>query len=203
MAGSATNRRPEKDARKKEIIRSVRWRCHCTMILLTAALLSAGTGHAADTLEQLQQRFDHEHDGVRKAKQLRRLGRAEFDKEREAAKKGDFNTVGLEMEKYRDNVRGAFEALKQSHPDAEKHSSGYRELEIEVGEGIREVRDVILASPEQVRPPMQLVEDDLKKIDMELLRLLFPRRPGEQPLPPRAALDGNRPRPSEQTEKQT
>jgi len=32
-----------------------------------------------------------------------------------------------------------------------------------------------------------LVEQDLKDMDMELLRLLFPRRPGEQPpLQPRA-----------------
>ena len=67
-------------------------------------------------------------------------------------------TVGLVMEKYRDNVRAALEALKKTHPDAEKHSSGYKQLEIHVGKGMREIRDVILAVPEPFRPPMQLVE---------------------------------------------
>src|SRR5256885_16481420 len=85
------------------------------------------------------------------------------------------------MKKYRDNVRVAFDALKNQHPDGEKHSSGSRQLKIHVGVGIREVRDVILAAPEPYRPPMQLVEDDLKAMDREVLKLLFPRRPGEKP----------------------
>src|SRR6266403_5446270 len=85
------------------------------------------------------------------------------------------------MQKYRDNVRAAVEALKKQHPDAEKHSSGYRQLEIHVAVGIREVQDVILAMPEAYRPPMELVQNDLRAIDVELLRLLFPRRPGERP----------------------
>ena len=108
-------------------------------------------------------------------------GDAQFAKEREYARANDYSAVGLMMEKYRDNVRVAFDALKKQHPDAEKHSSGYRQLEIHVGVGIREVRDVILAAPEPYRPPMQLVEDDLKAMDRELLQLLFPRRPGEKP----------------------
>jgi len=110
-------------------------------VLLAAALLSVGAGSVADTLQQLQQRFDRESDAVRKAKQLRKLASAQFDKERESAKSGDYSGVGLEMEKYRDNVRAALEALKKARPDAEKHSAGYRELEMQVGQGIREIRN--------------------------------------------------------------
>jgi hypothetical protein len=183
MAGSATNHRPEKDAREKKIVAWLRYGTRCAAALFAAALLGMGAVKPPDTLEQLQQRFDRENDGVRKAKQLRKLGSAQFDKEREATKSGDYSGAGLEMEKYRDNVRAALEALKKTHPEAEKHSAGYRELEMQVAEGIREIRDVILALPEQFRPPMQLVEDDLKKMDTELLRLLFPRRPGEKPAP--------------------
>jgi len=200
MAGSATNQRLEKNAREKKIVSLLRYRGRCTVALL-AALLSLGAGSPADTLQQLQQRFDRENDGVRKAKQLRKLASAQFDKERESAKSGDYSGVGLEMEKYRDNVRAALEALKRAHPDAEKHSGGYRELEMQLGEGIREIRDVILAVPEQFRPPMQLVEEDLKKMDMELLRLLFPRRHGEKPAPPAAARAENAPKPADATGK--
>ena len=201
MAGSATNQRLEKNAREKKVVALLRYRSRRAAVLLAAALLSLGAGSAVDTLQQLQQRFDRENDAVRKAKQLRKLASAQFDNERESAKSGDYSGVGLEMEKYRDNVRAALEALKKAHPDAEKHSAGYRELEMQVGQGIREIRDVILAVPEQFRPPMQLVEEDLKKMDTELLRLLFPRRPGEKPAPPAARTD-NAPNPAEAMGKQ-
>ena len=148
--------------------------------ILTAALLAA-TVRGVDDLETLQKRFDQETDGVRKAKLLQRLGDAQFDSERNAGRSGDYVTVGLVMEKYRDNVRVALQALKKTHPDAERHVSGYRELEIHTGRGLREIRDVLLTMPEEYRPPMRLVEQDLVAMDNELLRLIFPRRPGEKP----------------------
>jgi len=139
----------------------------------------------SDTLEELQRRFDDERDGVNKAKLLHRLGDAQFDREREAAKAGDYETAGFVMEKYRDNVRAALDALKKAHPDAERHPSGYKQLEIHLEAGIREVNDLISTVPEELRPPLQLVKSDLISFDREMLRMLFPRRPGEKPLPPK------------------
>jgi hypothetical protein len=199
MAGSATDHRPKKDSGKKKISPLARSAVVYVALLLIAPLLCAKTARIMDELEQLQQRFDRENDGVRKAKTLQKLGDAQFNKEREATKSNDYSTAGLVMEKYRDNVREAVAALKKTHPDAEKHSSGYKQLEMHVGRGIREVQDVILAMPEQYRPPMQLVEQDLKDMDLELLRLLFPRRPGEKP---RVQPDASAPKPPEPTEKQ-
>ena len=186
MAGSATYHRIEKDSGQKAI-GPVRRNWSICAALLGMALIAVPVFSAADDLKLLQERFDRETDGVRKAKLLQKLGDAQFNKERESAKANDYTAVGLEMEKYRDNVRAAVETLKKTHPDAEKHSSGYKQLEMHVGTGIREIRDVILAVPEPYRPPMQLVEQDLKEMDSELLRLLFPRRPGEQKPPPAAS----------------
>lgn len=149
-------------------------------IVLIAAPAAAGS-RGVDDLETLQKRFDRETDGVRKAKLLQKLGDAQFDAERNAGRSDDYVTVGLAMEKYRDNVRAALQALKKTHPDAEKHVSGYRELEMHTGRGLREIRDVLLTMPEEYRPPMRLVEQDLIEMDNELLRLIFPRRPGEKP----------------------
>jgi hypothetical protein len=197
MAGSAANPRLEKDAGKEKI--TLRTAANGATALLAAMLLCAATGFAADDLGMLQQRFDAERDGVRKAKMLQKLGDAQFAKERQDARANDYVAVGLVMEKYRDNVRAAVEALKRQHPDAEKHSSGYRQLEIHLAAGIREVQDVILAMPEPYRPPMELVKKDLRELDVELLRLLFPRRPGEQaPGQPGAPAT----KPPEATEKQ-
>lgn len=197
MAGSATHHRIEKDPGQEALGRWL-YRGFGAGLLVAMALLLTPAVRAADDLKQLQEKFDRETDGVRKAKQLQKLGDAQFNKERESAKANDYTAVGLEMEKYRDNVRAAIEALKKTQPDAEKHSAGYRQLEMHVGTGIREIRDVILAVPEPYRPPMQLVEQDLKEMDGELLRLLFPRRPGEQKTPPAAS----KPQPPEAMENQ-
>src|ERR1700747_974844 len=107
------------------------------------AFVSARVATPVDTLEELQRRFDDERDGVSKAKLLQRLGDAQFDREREASKAGDYETADFVMEKYRDNVRAALDALKKAHPDAERHPSGYKQLEMHLEIGIREISDLI------------------------------------------------------------
>jgi len=134
----------------------------------------------ADSLADLQARFDRETSGVRKAKLMEKLGNAQIEEARRAGKAGDYTAVGLLLEKYRDNVREAVEALKKQHPDAEKQSNGYRQLEMDLRKGIREVDDTLLVSPEAYKPPLQLVRQDLVGLDDELLKMLFPRRPLEQ-----------------------
>lgn len=148
---------------------------------------------AAESLADLQARFDRETNGVQKAKIMTKLGEAQLDETRRAGKAGDYNAVGMTLEKYRDNVRLAVDALKKQHPDAERQSNGYRQLEIHVRKGIREVEETILASPEGYKPPLEIVRQDLIAMDDELLKSLFPRRPlekreaapaAEKPTPP-------------------
>src|SRR6266849_2892190 len=134
---------------------------------------------AAQTVADLQSRFDSETNGVHKAKLMTKLGEAQLEAARNAGKAGDYNAVGMTLEKYRDNVRAAVEALKKQHPDAEKQSNGYRQLEMHVRKGIRELDDTLLVSPEAFKPPLQLVRQDLLGLDDELLKMLFPRRPLE------------------------
>jgi len=133
-----------------------------------------------DTLADLQARFDRETSGVHKAKMLEKLGDAQFEEARRAGKAGDYNSVGMTLEKYRDNVRAAVDALKKQHPDAEKQSNGYRQLQMHVRKGIREVDETLLVSPEGFKPPLQIVRQDLVGLEDELLQMLFPRRPVEQ-----------------------
>jgi hypothetical protein len=151
-------------------------RAVCGLLVLFAILPPGVT----ESLGDLQSRFDRETNGVRKAKLLEKLGNAQLEETRRAGKAGDYTAVGLTLEKYRDNVRAALEALKRQHPDAEKQSNGYRQLEMQVRKGIREVDDVLLVSPEGYQPPLQLVRHDLVGMDEEMLKMLFPRRPGDQ-----------------------
>ncbi|HXJ45089.1 MAG TPA: hypothetical protein VNK47_00335 [Candidatus Dormibacteraeota bacterium] len=156
-------------------------------LLLTFS--SARTVNSGDTLEELQRRFDNEADGVNKAKMLGKLGDAQFLREREAVKAGDFSTAALIMEKYRDNVRAALDAVKKAHPDGERHPNGYKQLEMHIEGGLREVQDLLTAAPEPYQPPLEIVKADLLELDKETLHRLFPRRPGEKPLPPKPPAD--------------
>jgi hypothetical protein len=146
-------------------------------LLVVLATLPTG---AAESLADLQARFDRETNGVQKAKLMTKLGEAQLEETRRDGKAGDYNAVGMTLEKYRDNVRAAVDALKKQHPDAEKQSNGYRQLEIHVRKGIREVDETILVSPEGYKPPLEIVRQDLIGMDDELLKMLFPRRPLEK-----------------------
>src|SRR5690348_5822168 len=139
---------------------------------------------AQQTVAELQAHFDRESNSVKRAKLLIKLGDAEFEQARRAGKEGDNNAVDATMEKYRDNVRAALEALKKQHADAERHSNGYRQIEIHMKEGIREVEDSMLAAPAPYKPPLQIVRQDLIAMDEELIRMLFPHRPADKQLTP-------------------
>ena len=153
---------------------------------LTAMVFFAVSPGSAQSLADLQARFDHEKSSVAKAKLLEKLGDAQFDEARRAEKEGDNTGVDLTLEKYRDNVRAALEALKKQHPDAEKHSNGYRQMEMHLKRGIREVEDSMLAAPAPYKPPLQIVRQELIEMDDEMIRMLFPHRPAptKPPAPP-------------------
>jgi len=157
------------------------------LCLLTAcaAVLLCGVAAGLDRLGDLQARFDKETHSGTKVKMMEKLTDAQFDVERKAIGTSDFSTVGLTLEKYRDNMRACLELLKKQDPDADRHPSGYRQLELQLRRGIREVEDTMQVAPPEVQPPLQIVRKDLLDMDDELIRLLFPRRtPEPQKVPP-------------------
>jgi hypothetical protein len=140
---------------------------------LGAAIVSGPLLLAADKIPELQARFDHENNPVHRAKLLEKLGDAQFDETRHAFKANDMITVGVVLEKYRDNVRVALEGLRKRHADAQRDARGYRQLEIHVRRGIREVDEILLMAPEQFQPPLRIVRGDLDAMDTELIHMLF------------------------------
>lgn len=148
-------------------------------LALTAAVYLAAR---VEDVTQLQARFDRETNSVRKAKLLEKLGDAQLEETRRASQARDYKTLGLVLEKYRDNARAAVDALKKDHPDAERHTGGYKQLQIHVHKAIRDVDEILVIAPEEYRPPVELVRRDLAAMDDELLTMLFPRRPpGKKP----------------------
>ena len=156
-------------------------------ILMAALCAGAGAGTVTVTggpekLSELQARFDSETNGVHKARMLQRLGDAQFEEADRAEKAGDYATVDLLMEKYRDNVRAASQQLEKESPDGERHPNGYKQLEMHVQKGLREVDEILLISPPEFKPPLQIVRKDLLEMDDQLLRFLFPRRHEKPPV---------------------
>jgi hypothetical protein len=148
-------------------------------LLLAAALFTCAVSSATDKLKDLQDHFDKEDHAGRKIKDLQKLAPAQFSAATDAANSGNYSDVGLIFEKYRDNVRAAFDLLKKQEPDADKHSASYRQLELGIRQGLRQVEDVLLVAPEAVRPPLQIVHKDLLDMDDALINALFPRRTNE------------------------
>jgi hypothetical protein len=148
---------------------------------------------AVDRVQELQNRFDHETHGTGKVKALEKLGEAQFEAATKAGQAEDYVTVAFTFEKYRDNVRTALDLLNKQEPDADHHPTGYRNLELQVRRGIREVEETLVIVPEEVRPPLRIVEQDLIAIDDLLIAKLFPRRTKD---PEKAAPPAPEPSPS-------
>jgi hypothetical protein len=156
-------------------------------LLVACAILAAKVARsAADRVKELQAHFDQETHAGSKVKILDKLGEAQFAAATHAQQASDFNDIGLISEKYRDNVRVAFEVLKKQEPNADKHPDSYRHLELQTRRGIREVDELIVIVPGDVRPPLEIVKEDLIKMDDEMIHLLFPSRTTQPSSPPSA-----------------
>jgi len=145
-------------------------------VALFVCALSCSPLFAVDHVKELQNHFDHETHAGSKVKALEKLGEAQFIAATKAGQAEDYATVAFTFEKYRDNVRAALDLLNKQEPDADRHSNGYRNLELQVRRGIREVEETLVIVPEEVRPPLRIVEQDLIAIDDLLIAKLFPRR---------------------------
>ena len=164
------------------------------LMLLAAAILACPVPSVAQKPNDLQARFDRETNSVHKAKIFEHLGDQQFSDARHASQTRDYKTVAEIMEAYRNNARTVFNALKKEHPNAERQLSGYKQLQIHIHKGIREVDESLLVSPEEFKPPLTLVRHDLASMDDELLVMIFPRRPAEKkPETPPAARDAQPP----------
>jgi hypothetical protein len=167
------------------------WHQRALIFLVLASLPTLAS--LAGNPDDLQARFEHEPNSVRKAKLFEKLGDEQLASTRRASQSADFATVAEVMEKYRDNARVAFVALKKAHPDAERQLNGYKQLQMHLRKALRDLKEMVLLAPFEYKPPLQLVQDDLASMDDELLRMLFPLRPGTRNAPAAPAADAEPP----------
>jgi hypothetical protein len=127
-----------------------------------------------ESREKYEAQYQLEHDPVARAKILAKLGRFEVDRARSDLKADKEEQSLADLERYRDQVENAVQALSATGVNAEQHPSGFKELQISLRETIRHVDEIILQLPLDKRPWFQAVRSDLAKSQNSLIEALFP-----------------------------
>lgn len=144
-------------------------------LTLVVAFL-AGPALAQNRLAEFRSRFQRETDPIHRAKLMPQLGTAQFqeiDKDLAADKLPDALSV---LQQYRDEAQSCTKALDAKGVNAEKHPSGFKELELSLRESLRRLDDILVSFPPDEQGPFRVVRNDLDELDRRLIRELFPNQ---------------------------
>ncbi len=145
----------------------------CGIILVALAL--ASPSFSQTRIEDLRQRFAQESDPVRKAKKMPELGEAEFRQIQKDVASEQFADALALLRQYRGEVRSCLQGLDATGANAEKHSAGFRQLQISLRESLRRLDAMIpLVSPE-AQSGFIATRADLNEMNKNLIEELFPR----------------------------
>ncbi|MGB6391965.1 MAG: hypothetical protein WA875_01905 [Candidatus Acidiferrales bacterium] len=128
-----------------------------------------------DRTAELQARYKQQTSAVSKGKMMPQLGDAEFQVIQKHMAAGEYTQAATELGQYRDQVRETLTGLDALGVDAEKHSSGFRQLEISLRQSLRRIADMMVPLTADEQQPFLEVRKDLDGMDQHLIRELFPR----------------------------
>ncbi len=150
--------------------------------LLLIGLL-AGVTLAKDQTAELRARFDQESNPVRKAKMMPKLGSAQFsDIESDVAESNMSGALSI-LDQYRTEAGTCLNGLDATGVDAEKHSAGFKSLQISLREALRRLDSLMGGLTADQQAPFLEVRKDLDQMNRHLIRELFPREPGSDAAP--------------------
>lgn len=157
--------------RKGNTLRSARRVCGIVLV----ALALASPSFSQTRIEDLRQRLTQESDPVRKAKKMPELGEAEFRQIQKEVASEQFDDALALLRQYRAEVRSCLQGLDATGANAEKHSSGFRQLQISLREALRRLDTMIpLISPDAQSGFIE-TRADLNEMNKNLIEELFPR----------------------------
>lgn len=153
--------------------------------LLVAAVIAAQAG-ADESLSKLREEFRQESDPVKRAKFFPKLGTALIAEMRKAESTREYDSVRPLFLEFRDSAKAAFAGLMAMGRDAEKHSKGFRELEMYLRRSLHPLNDIVFGLPLEDREPLVGPQHDIEEMDDRLVRALFPHTPEAPKTPPSA-----------------
>ncbi|HXQ25307.1 MAG TPA: hypothetical protein VN822_02760 [Candidatus Acidoferrales bacterium] len=142
-----------------------------------AAALLACSAFPQDRIEDLRARFAREPNPVQRAKLMPQLGEEEFRKIGAAVAAGRLPDAVAILNQYRSEVQLCEKGLEASGIDAEKHSAGFKQLEISLRETWRDLDELIVGLPRDEQAPFVDARQELSEVSQRLMRKLFPHEP--------------------------
>ena len=124
---------------------------------------------------------DRERDPVRRAKLLAKLSVGEFSEFRRQAEAANYSEAQRILEGYRDEVLSTEKALAASRINAERNPAGFKELQISLRHGLRQLGETMVTLTPDEREPFEEIRKELERADKELIHQLFPRQPDAAP----------------------
>jgi len=153
----------------------------CGAVLMAATL--SRPLFAQDQRAALQSRLEHETNPVQKAKLMPALGDAEFAEIQKDSEADQLPEALALLRTYRDETKTCVKGLDDSKADAEKHPSGFKQLQISLQESLRRIDMLLPAMTSDEQAPFLEVRKDLDDMNRHLIEQLFPAKTAEPPKP--------------------
>lgn len=122
-------------------------------------------------------RYEQAESPVDRAKALGKLGHEEYVAARQAIETGKTDEALQYLKDYNEQATSAHDELVKITNDPEKHSNGFRQLQISVRERERELRDLVSRVGFEQRQPFESLQKSLDALNQKLILELFPRQP--------------------------
>ncbi|HEV2305514.1 MAG TPA: hypothetical protein VGR93_08345 [Candidatus Acidoferrales bacterium] len=128
-------------------------------------------------------KYENADSPVKRAKSVPKLGREEYIAARQALRDGDQNAALQYLRDYNEQASAAHDELEKSVADPEKHSNGFRQLQISVRERARELKDITSRVAFDQRKPFEELQKALDALNQKLILELFPNQPNHKKQP--------------------
>ena len=151
------------------------------------ATLLAVSAFPQNRIESLRARFAAESNPVQRAKLMPQLGQEEFRKIGSAVAAGQLPDAVAILNQYRSEVQLCEKGLEASGINAEKHSAGFKQLEISLREALRDLDEMIVGLPGDEQAPFLDARKELSEINQRLMHSLFPHEPPGDEKPEKTA----------------
>jgi len=121
-----------------------------------------------------------QNDPVSRARAFAKAGGSQIHEAREAVKNGDYEKAEKILTDYRDTVKQLHQDLRATVPNPEKKPNGFKQLQIHVRKTLKEIDDIVVAVPANLKPPFEFLRREIDQLDRAMIEDLFPRRPGRE-----------------------
>jgi hypothetical protein len=145
--------------------------------LFVAVPLIFGSTHKSE-LTKDRADFQRETNPVHRAKIMVRLGRAEFDAIEQQAANDNVQQALAGAREYQMQADSVAKALDAMGVNAEKHSAGFKELQISVRDALRRLSNLMVGLSGSEQEPFVAIRSDLDALNRHLITELFPDQPG-------------------------